>query len=93
MQLELSIDRGSRVPLYFQLAQQLEDAIRDGRLRPGDRIDTETELAQRLSLGRPTVRQAVQELVSKGLLVRRRGVGTPGCRGAVQPSDRADEPR
>ncbi len=76
MQLDLSVDRGSRVPLYFQLAQQLEDAIRDGRLRPGDRIDTETELAQRLSLGRPTVRQAVQELVSKGLLVRRRGVGT-----------------
>ncbi len=76
MQLELSIDRGSRLPLYFQLAQQLEDAIRDGRLRPGDRIETEIELAHRLSLGRPTVRQAIQELVSKGLLVRRRGVGT-----------------
>jgi len=74
--LDLSIDRDSRVPLYFQLAQQLEAAIGDGRLRPGDRIDTETELAERLGLGRPTVRQAVQELVSKGLLVRRRGVGT-----------------
>jgi DNA-binding GntR family transcriptional regulator len=76
MSLDLALDRGSRVPLYFQLAQQLEDAIRDGRLRPGDRIDTETVLAERLGLGRPTVRQAVQELVSKGLLVRRRGVGT-----------------
>lgn len=76
MSLDLSLDRGSRVPLYFQLAQQLEDAIRDGRLQPGDRIDTETTLAERLGLGRPTVRQAVQELVSKGLLVRRRGVGT-----------------
>jgi DNA-binding GntR family transcriptional regulator len=76
MSLDLSLDRASRVPLYFQLAQQLEEAIRDGRLRPGDRIDTETDLAERLGLGRPTVRQAVQELVSKGLLVRRRGVGT-----------------
>lgn len=76
MPLDLSLDRGSRVPLYFQLAQQLEDAIRDGRLQPGDRIDTETDLAERLGLGRPTVRQAVQELVSKGLLVRRRGIGT-----------------
>ena len=76
MPLDLSLDRGSRVPLYFQLAQQLEEAIRDGRLQPGDRIDTETDLAERLNLGRPTVRQAVQELVSKGLLVRRRGVGT-----------------
>jgi GntR family transcriptional regulator len=76
MALDLSLDRSSRVPLYFQLAQQLEVAIRDGQLRPGDRIDTETDLAERLGLGRPTVRQAVQELVSKGLLVRRRGVGT-----------------
>jgi DNA-binding GntR family transcriptional regulator len=76
MPVDLSLDRGSRVPLYFQLAQQLEGAIHDGRLRPGDRIDTETELAERLGLGRPTVRQAIQELVSKGLLVRRRGVGT-----------------
>ncbi len=76
MALDLTVDRGSRVPLYFQLSQQLEAAIRDGRLRPGDRIATETELAGRLGLGRPTVRQAVQELVSKGLLVRRRGVGT-----------------
>jgi len=76
MPLDLTLDRSSRVPLYFQLAQQLEDAIRDGHLRPGDRIETEIELAGRLGLGRPTVRQAVQELVSKGLLVRRRGVGT-----------------
>jgi GntR family transcriptional regulator len=74
--LDLSLDRGSRVPLYAQLADQLEAAIHDGRLSPGDRIDTETDLAERLGLGRPTVRQAVQELVSKGLLVRRRGVGT-----------------
>lgn len=74
--LDLRLDRASRVPLYFQLSQQLEAAIRDGRLQPGDRIETETELAERLGLGRPTVRQAVQELVSKGLLVRRRGVGT-----------------
>ena len=74
--MDLTLDRGSRVPLYAQLADQLEAAIHDGRLAPGDRIDTETELAERLGLGRPTVRQAVQELVSKGLLVRRRGVGT-----------------
>ena len=76
MALDLRLDRSSRVPLYFQLAQQLEAAIADGRLRPGARLDTETDLAERLGLGRPPVRQAVQELVSKGLLVRRRGVGT-----------------
>lgn len=76
MPLDLTLDRTSRLPLYAQLSEQLERAIADGTLKPGDRLDTEVELAQRLGLGRPTVRQAVQELVSKGLLVRRRGVGT-----------------
>jgi DNA-binding GntR family transcriptional regulator len=81
--LDLRLDRASRVPLYFQLSQQLETAIRDGRLQPGDRVETETELAERLGLGRPTVRQALQELVSKGLLMRRRGVGTQVVDAAV----------
>ena len=83
MELDLTLDRGSRLPLYAQLAEQLEQAIRDGSLQPGDRLETEVELAQRLGLGRPTVRQAVQELVSKGLLVRRRGVGTQVVRSPV----------
>lgn len=72
----LSIDRGSPVPLYYQLSQQLEAAIADGILKPGDRIDTEMDIAEKYGLSRPTVRQAIQELVSKGLLIRRRGVGT-----------------
>ncbi|MFF8586355.1 GntR family transcriptional regulator [Streptomyces althioticus] len=76
MQLELSVDRGSPVPLYFQLAQQLESAIEHGTLTPGTLLGNEIELAARLGLSRPTVRQAIQSLVDKGLLVRRRGVGT-----------------
>ncbi|MHB0929178.1 MAG: GntR family transcriptional regulator [Candidatus Nanopelagicales bacterium] len=71
-----SLDRNSPVPLYFQLSQELERMIRDGDVLPGDRIDTEVELAAKLGLSRPTVRQAIQDLVNKGLLVRRRGVGT-----------------
>jgi DNA-binding GntR family transcriptional regulator len=74
--LDLDVDRTSPVPLYYQLSQQLERAIRSGELKPGDRIETEVELAQRYGLSRPTVRQAIQELVNQGLLVRRRGVGT-----------------
>lgn len=76
MSLDFTLDRSSPVPLYFQMSQQLEAAIEDGRLQPGDRIDTELAIAERYGLSRPTVRQAIQELVSKGLLVRRRGVGT-----------------
>ncbi|GHH36294.1 transcriptional regulator [Streptomyces candidus] len=74
--LQLGVDRASPVPLYFQLSQQLEAAIEKGRLPPGSLLGNEIELAARLGLSRPTVRQAIQSLVDKGLLVRRRGVGT-----------------
>ncbi|GHJ41149.1 GntR family transcriptional regulator [Streptomyces sp. TS71-3] len=74
--LHLSVDRSSPVPLYFQLSQQLEAAIERGALTPGTLLGNEIELAGRLGLSRPTVRQAIQTLVDKGLLVRRRGVGT-----------------
>ena len=76
MALDLRIDRRSPVPLYYQVASQIEGAIADGTLVPGERIDTEVEIAARYGLSRPTVRQAIAELVNKGLLVRRRGVGT-----------------
>ncbi|MFJ7961539.1 GntR family transcriptional regulator [Streptomyces sp. NPDC096319] len=70
------MDRTSPVPLYFQLAQQLEAAVENGTLSPGTLLGNEIDLATRLGLSRPTVRQAIQTLVDKGLLVRRRGVGT-----------------
>jgi GntR family transcriptional regulator len=70
------IDRASPVPLYFQLSSRIEQAITDGRLAPGARLENEIALAERLSLSRPTIRRALQELVDKGLLVRRRGIGT-----------------
>lgn len=73
---DVVLDRRSPVPLYYQLSQEIEGAIASGELRPGDRIETEVDLSERYGLSRPTVRQAIQELVNKGLLVRRRGVGT-----------------
>ncbi|MBK3643551.1 MULTISPECIES: GntR family transcriptional regulator [Streptomyces] len=74
--LDFALDRGSPVPLYYQLAQQLEAAIEHGALAPGNLLGNEIDLSTRLGLSRPTVRQAIQSLVDKGLLVRRRGVGT-----------------
>lgn len=74
--LEIHIDRDSPIPLYHQLAEQLTAAINDGSLQPGDPFENEMALTERLALSRPTVRRAIQELVSQGLLVRRRGLGT-----------------
>jgi len=77
----VDLDRSGPIPLYFQIATRLEAAIRNGELPPGARIENELDLAMRLGLSRPTIRRAIQELVDKGLLVRRRGVGTQVVRG------------
>lgn len=72
----LAVDRTSPVPMYYQLAQQLEAAIRSGALQPGTYLDNEVDLAKRLGLSRPTVRQAMMYLSNKALVARRRGHGT-----------------
>lgn len=82
-ELFLDVDRSSPIPLYFQIANRIEQAIVSGQLPPGARLENEIALGERLSLSRPTVRRALQELVDKGLLVRRRGIGTQVVRGPV----------
>src|SRR6202453_32677 len=76
MNLQRPLDRNSPIPLYFQIAENLTQAITDGTMKPGDRLDNELDLTERLGVSRPTVRQAVQRLVDQGLVVRRRGLGT-----------------
>jgi DNA-binding GntR family transcriptional regulator len=74
--LNLTIDRSSPVPLYHQVVQGIEAAIRSGALPPGSKLENEIDLAASLNLSRPTMRKAMDELVRAGLLVRKRGVGT-----------------
>ncbi len=70
------LDPASPVPLYHQLAEELLGQIRRGVFAPGDKLPSEHELAARHGIGRPTVRQATDSLIQRGLLVRRRGSGT-----------------
>lgn len=70
------LDASSPLPLYHQLAEELYARIRDGEYLPGARIPSEHELAAAFKLGRPTVRQATDSLIQRGMLVRRRGSGT-----------------
>jgi DNA-binding GntR family transcriptional regulator len=80
----VTIDRSSPIPLYFQVAQALQQAIEAGKLPPGSRLDNELQLADELGLSRPTMRKAMEYLVDQGLLIRRRGIGTT----VVQPKVR-----
>jgi GntR family transcriptional regulator len=82
-----SLDRNSPVPLYYQVAQRLEREILDGILPVGTRLDNEVALAQRYGVSRPTVRQAISNMVDRGLLIRRRGIGT-----LVGPSTQVKRP-
>ena len=74
--MPLRVDRSSPVPLYFQVAQHLEHMIESGELPMGTRLENETDLADQLGLSRPTMRRAIEYLVGRGLLVRKRGIGT-----------------
>jgi DNA-binding GntR family transcriptional regulator len=73
---EVPLDRSSPVPLYFQVATRMQEQIENGRLPVGGRLENEVELADRLGVSRPTMRKAIAYLVERGMLVRRRGVGT-----------------
>lgn len=70
------LDAASPLPLYHQLAEELLTLIHAGKFPPGDKIPSEHELAASYRVGRPTVRQATDSLIQRGLLVRRRGSGT-----------------
>jgi GntR family transcriptional regulator len=67
------------IPLYRQLSDQLMGLIRSGHYPPGSRIPSEHQLAEIYAVGRPTIRQALDLLVRKGVLTRRRGSGTYVC--------------
>lgn len=83
MGLFMDLDRSGPIPLYFQVSQRIEKAILSGELAVGSRLENEVALGERLGLSRPTVRRAIQEIVDKGLLVRRRGIGTQVVHGQV----------
>jgi GntR family transcriptional regulator len=78
------IDRQSPIPLYFQVAQHLEAAITVGAIPPGSMFENEIDLADTMGVSRPTMRLAMKQLSDKGLIVRRRGIGTR----VVQPKVR-----
>lgn len=77
------LDRESSVPLYAQVAERFEELIADGTLPSGTRLENEVAMGERFGLSRPTMRRAIQVLVDKGLLVRRRGVGTQVVHGSI----------
>ena len=71
-----SIDTGSSIPLYAQVKDCVGGLIERGRLVPGQQLPGEHELCRHFGVSRPVIRQAIQDLVYAGRLVRLRGKGT-----------------
>lgn len=85
--MDYTLHKDIPVPLYYQLKLQLLADLKEGKLRVGDMLPPECELCKRLGVSRPTVRQAMSELVSEGHLTRCKGKGTFVAAPAVRPVD------
>jgi DNA-binding GntR family transcriptional regulator len=71
-----ALHRSSPVPLWAQVEESIDQAIVDGRLAPGQRLEPEARLCRRFSVSRPTLRQALTRLRRRGLVTGRPGSGT-----------------
>ncbi|MEV4803617.1 PLP-dependent aminotransferase family protein [Nonomuraea sp. NPDC049421] len=73
--LHIRIDRG-KGGIAGQIASELRESIRGGRLAPGTRVPATRDLATDLQVSRGVVVEAYEQLVAEGFLVSRVGVGT-----------------
>lgn len=71
-----ALSADGREPRFERIERALADAIADGRLSPGAILPTEPDLAAGLGVSRQTIGRALSQLAKRGLLTRRRGIGT-----------------
>jgi GntR family transcriptional regulator len=74
--IALKPDETSPTPLYIQVAQRFEEAIRQGRWHAEEALPSERVISEALSLSRVTARKALDVLIEQGLIRRRQGSGT-----------------
>jgi DNA-binding GntR family transcriptional regulator len=72
----LHLKRSGPEPLYYQLAQSLEQAVVSGMIGHGTRLLPERDMARELNVALATVRKAWAYLERKGVLSRQRKAGT-----------------
>src|SRR5579872_2975964 len=75
-ELLVRLDRSASEPLRAQLEASLREAIRDGRLRAGERLPSSRELARELGVSRGMVQDCYGQLLAEGYLTSRTGSAT-----------------
>ena len=81
VQLPITVDKQSGIPVYIQLGERIRLLIRQGWLQPGDPLPTVRELAVELGINANTVARVYRELQADGVLRLERGVGTSVAEG------------
>src|SRR6185503_3835203 len=79
MDLVITFDPRSALPLHRQLYEELRRSILSGRLLPGQRIPSTRAMARSLGISRTTVTQSYEDLLSEGYLQASHGSGTFIC--------------
>jgi GntR family transcriptional regulator len=74
--MNITFDKASAVPYYHQIKESLKASIASGALKPGDMLPSELSLSEQLEISRLVVHRAYRELVTEGLLIRKRAKGT-----------------
>ena len=91
--LLVALDPAVGEPLRRQLAGELREAIRAGRLRTGVRLPASRALAAQLGVSRGVVTDAYEQLSAEGWLAARRGAGTVVAAGPAGEPERPEAPR
>jgi GntR family transcriptional regulator/MocR family aminotransferase len=91
--LLVALDPAAGEPLRRQLAGELREAIRAGRLRTGVRLPASRALAGQLGVSRGVVTDAYEQLTAEGWLAARRGAGTVVAAGPASEPSRPEPPR
>lgn len=73
--MNIVLEIGSKAPIYKQLVEQFEEAIRSGNLQPGEQIPSMNDFAVQLGISKETVKKTYGILREKGLLIPQQGKG------------------
>jgi GntR family transcriptional regulator len=74
--LNIIVNKQSAIPYYHQVKEAVKGLVASGELKPGDMLPSEFNLSEQLGVSRLVVHRAFRELVTEGLLIRKRAKGT-----------------
>ena len=75
MGIDILLDVSNKAPIYKQLVEQFEDAIRSGKLQPGEQVASMNDFAAQMGISKETVKKTYGILREKGLLIPQQGKG------------------